>query len=107
MRGHPPIGARSASPDARVRDWSAMEQAAAQADPETMRALVLETSAYAQRFGHIFLVSASGKDATMLLDAVRQRMQNPREVELRVAAEELRKIARLRLEKLLDARAET
>ena len=56
---------------------------------------------YEARFGHVFLISASGRTAADVLDALRQRMLNDPVTEVHVAAEEQRKITRLRLEKLL------
>ena len=55
-----------------------------------------------QRFGYIDMVFATGKSAEEMLTLARERLKNDPDVELRMAAEEQRKIARLRLEKLLD-----
>ncbi|HEV8215093.1 MAG TPA: 2-oxo-4-hydroxy-4-carboxy-5-ureidoimidazoline decarboxylase, partial [Gemmatimonadaceae bacterium] len=57
---------------------------------------------YEERFGFIYIVCAAGRSASELLEFARKRMHNDRDTELRVAAEEQRKITRLRLEKLLD-----
>ena len=56
---------------------------------------------YERRFGHIYIVCATGKSAEEMLAIARTRLANDAEVEVRVAAEEQRKITRLRLEKLL------
>ncbi len=104
---HPAIGERSTSNDARARAWSADEQAGAQrADIDTRRRLARASQEYVQRFGHIHIICASGKDADELLEDLRRRMHNTPDRELQVAAEELRKITRLRLEKLLARSAE-
>jgi OHCU decarboxylase len=66
-----------------------------------LAALVEGNLAYERRFGHVFLISASGRKAEELLAALHDRIDNDPEVELRVAAAEQRKITRLRLEKLL------
>jgi 2-oxo-4-hydroxy-4-carboxy-5-ureidoimidazoline decarboxylase len=58
--------------------------------------------AYEDRFGYVFLVCATGKGLPEILETVRSRLQNAPEDELTVAAGELRRIARLRLEKLLS-----
>jgi 2-oxo-4-hydroxy-4-carboxy-5-ureidoimidazoline decarboxylase len=50
----------------------------------------------------VFLVCATGKGLPEILETVRSRLQNAPEDELTVAAGELRRIARLRLEKLLS-----
>ena len=57
---------------------------------------------YEHRFGYIFIVLASGKSAEEMLALARERLGNDPDLELRTAAEEQRKITRLRLEKLLD-----
>ena len=57
---------------------------------------------YEMRFGFIYIVCATGRSAGELLELARKRMHNDRDTELRVAAEEQRKITRLRLERLLD-----
>ncbi|HEX6625475.1 MAG TPA: 2-oxo-4-hydroxy-4-carboxy-5-ureidoimidazoline decarboxylase, partial [Pyrinomonadaceae bacterium] len=59
--------------------------------------------AYEQRFGFIYIVCATGKSAGEMLSILRARLGHDEARELRVAAEEQRKITRLRLEKLLDA----
>ncbi len=94
---HPRIGERS--PGA---SWSSVEQAGVGgADPGVLAALVEGNLAYERRFGHVFLISASGRKAEELLAALRQRLDNDPETELRVAASEQRKITRLRLDRLL------
>ena len=57
--------------------------------------------AYEERFGHIYIVCATGKSAEEMLAIARDRMNNDRETELRAAAEEQRKIMHMRLAKLL------
>jgi 2-oxo-4-hydroxy-4-carboxy-5-ureidoimidazoline decarboxylase len=49
----------------------------------------------------VFLICATGKSGDEILQSLRQRLANDPETELRVAADEMRKIMRLRLEKLL------
>jgi 2-oxo-4-hydroxy-4-carboxy-5-ureidoimidazoline decarboxylase len=56
---------------------------------------------YEARFGYIFIVCATGKPAGELLAALERRLPNPPGEELGIAAEEQRKITRLRLHKLL------
>jgi 2-oxo-4-hydroxy-4-carboxy-5-ureidoimidazoline decarboxylase len=59
--------------------------------------------AYERRFGFIFLVCAAGKSAGEMLDALNSRLRNSPDEEIRVAAEEQRKITALRLQKLVTA----
>ena len=102
--GHPRIGERksAAARTATEARWSAEEQAAAQhADAAVSAELAAAQRAYEARFGHIFLICATGLSAPEMLAALHARVRNDPQTELRVAAEEQRKITRLRLEKLL------
>lgn len=95
FRAHPRIG------DSAAQEAAAAEQAGARdASSETLIVLAQANRAYEQRFGHIYIVCASGKSAREMLDLCRQRLHNDPETELAVAAEEQRKITRLRMEKL-------
>jgi allantoicase len=104
FRHHPPIGAAQAKgkQSETARRWSASEQSVAQkASPETLAVLTAANQAYQAAFGYVFLISAQGKTSEEILKNLQQRLSNNPEVELRNAAEEQRKITRLRLEKLL------
>jgi len=95
---HPRIGAWEKA----MTDWARGEQAgAAGAADATRAALAQGNRAYEDRFGHVFLISATGKTADELLGALRGRLTNDPATELRVAAEEQAKITRLRLDKLV------
>ena len=98
---HPAIGTKiDLSP------FSREEQAGARgADSETVSELAALNREYADRFGHVFLVCATGKTAAEMLAIGRKRLGNDPETELAIAAEEQRKITRLRLEKLLETEA--
>ena len=97
FRAHPRIGERKAP-----TRWSADEQSGTKgASEETMRKLAEGNRAYEQKFGHIYLVCATGRSADEMLADLNSRMSNDAKSELRVAAEEQRKITRLRLEKLV------
>ena len=101
---HPKIGekesARAQAPTA--RQWSEQEQAGTDAaDEETRRELADGNRRYEQKFGHIYIVCATGKSADEMLSILKERLQNDADKELRVAAEEQRRITHLRLQKLL------
>jgi OHCU decarboxylase len=101
---HPKIGEQKAAAvqSAQARSWSAQEQAGmADAARETRAALVAGNLKYQERFGFIFIVCAAGKTSDELLAMLNERLRNDEGTELRLAAEEQRKITRLRLEKLL------
>lgn len=104
FRSHPRIGERKAEARQTEREarWSAGEQAGmSTAAEETQRALAEGNRRYEERFGHIYIVCASGRSADEMLALLRERLENEPQREISVAAEEQRKITRLRLEKLL------
>ncbi|HEX3555671.1 MAG TPA: 2-oxo-4-hydroxy-4-carboxy-5-ureidoimidazoline decarboxylase [Thermoanaerobaculia bacterium] len=91
---HPRIGEKGSR-------WSEAEQAGARgADAQTLAALITANRDYESRFDHIFIVCATGRTAAEMLGLLRARLGNDPETELRIAAEEQRKITNLRLEKL-------
>jgi OHCU decarboxylase len=104
FRAHPKIGEQkaAATQSQQARSWSVQEQSSvAEATDETRIALAEGNREYEERFGFIYIVCATGKTSAEMLTILRQRLRNEPETELRVAAEEQRKITRLRLEKLL------
>lgn len=101
---HPRIGERKAKAkqSAKSRNWSAKEQSGMDRAPAgTLAELAQSNRDYEARFGFIFILCASGKTPEQILQALRQRLGNQRETEIRIAAEEQRKITQLRLERLL------
>ncbi len=104
LSAHPRIGERAAG-DSTEAAWSRREQSAAagSADDATRAALVAANQAYEERFGHVFLIFASGRSQAEILAAARERLGNDEAAERPVVAEQLRRIALLRLERWLDA----
>jgi len=104
FRAHPKIGEQkaAATQSAEAQKWSAQEQSGvAQASAETIDELAERNREYEDRFGFIFIVCASGKSSEEMLEIVNSRLGNEAAAELLNAAEEQRKITRLRLQKLL------
>ena len=100
LAGHPRIGGR---PAASVR-WSGQEQAGvATADAELMAALAAGNADYERRFGHIYLVCATGRTGQELLELLRERLANDPAQEWSVVGGELAKINRIRLRQLVGA----
>jgi 2-oxo-4-hydroxy-4-carboxy-5-ureidoimidazoline decarboxylase len=94
---HPRIGERASSA------FSQQEQARAlTAGDQVRQALAQGNAEYEQRFGFIFLVSASGRSSEEILEILRRRMSNDRGTEIRNAVGEQMKITRLRLQKLVQ-----
>ncbi len=84
--------------------WSEQEQQGMQgASEDVVQALADGNREYEARFGFIFLICATGKSAREMLEQLRERMNNPPALELRIAAGEQAQITRLRLEKLLNS----
>ena len=104
---HPKIGA--ANPGAAgPRDWAAPDQSGiAVAAHDTLRRLAAANRDYEARFGYIFIVCATGKTAAEMLGLLEVRVRHDAGEELRIAAEEQRKITRLRLSKLLEEEPDT
>jgi 2-oxo-4-hydroxy-4-carboxy-5-ureidoimidazoline decarboxylase len=97
LDGHPRIGAKADNPA------SAREQArVADAEDAVKAELAARNQEYENRFGYVYLVCASGRSADELLSILKDRLDNDPETERRVMRNELSKINRLRLERLLS-----
>jgi OHCU decarboxylase len=94
MQAHPRIGERGGA------DSTREQSRAMQAPAETLAELASENRRYEERFGHVFLIAASGRSADQILAELRRRMNNDAAAELEEAKRELRRIVRLRLERL-------
>jgi OHCU decarboxylase len=104
---HPRIGDRAALKARAERDRAGAERerseqaGTATADEATLAAFAAGNELYEERFGHVFLICASGRSASEMLAALRLRLSHDAATELAIAAEEQRKITVLRLERLL------
>ncbi len=102
---HPRIGERMAplAASAQSATWSAEEQRdVTTAEGAIQSALAEANQEYERRFGRVFIVCATGKSASEMLDILHRRLGNDDATELRTAAEEQRKITNLRLKKWLQ-----
>jgi OHCU decarboxylase len=100
---HPRIGEREVpAVGAATSDWAEQEQSATRdAAPGTLTRLAAANRLYEEKFGYQFIVCATGKSAAEMLGLLEQRLPNSPELELVAAADEQRKITRLRLHKLI------
>jgi len=101
---HPRIGERKAPQVASAQSaaWSAQEQRnVADAGKSVQLALAEANQEYERRFDRVFIVCATGKSVSEILEILRRRLQNDDSTELREAAEEQRKITNIRLKKWL------
>jgi len=98
LDGHPRIGEQGGA----SAEFSRQEQAGMSGAAEDVRAAIAAGNrAYEDRFGHVFLISAAGRAPAEILAELERRLHNPPDLELRVAAEEHRRITRMRLAALL------
>jgi 2-oxo-4-hydroxy-4-carboxy-5-ureidoimidazoline decarboxylase len=94
MAGHPRIGDRAAG-------QSAAEQSGV--GDSARAALAAGNRDYEERFGHVFLICATGLSGEEMLTALRERLSNDPDAERKVATTELGKITVLRARKALGA----
>jgi 2-oxo-4-hydroxy-4-carboxy-5-ureidoimidazoline decarboxylase len=104
FRSHPRIGesrSRSSS-SSNSSDWAMQEQKkVAEAADAVKSALADGNREYEDKFGHIFIVCATGKTAAEMLEILKGRLNNDEETELHQAAEQQRQITQIRLKKWL------
>jgi 2-oxo-4-hydroxy-4-carboxy-5-ureidoimidazoline decarboxylase len=87
--------------------WSGQEQAGVRAaDQGTVRALAAGNQVYEERFGHIYLVCATGRSGRELLTLLGERLGHDPGTEWEVVRRELGKINQIRLRKLLEGPGE-
>jgi 2-oxo-4-hydroxy-4-carboxy-5-ureidoimidazoline decarboxylase len=83
--------------------WASKEQSGVTAAPdEILNSLAKGNDDYEKKFGHIFIVCATGKSAGEMLEILQSRLPNNAEEEIQAAADEQLKITKLRLEKLFE-----
>lgn len=102
LQAHPRIGDRPQGAGTEAA-WSRREQSGVGEDPEIREALAEGNREYEQRFGRVFLICATGLSADEMLTSLRRRLTHDDATEVAVVREELRKIALLRLAKVVDA----
>ncbi|MFJ4621935.1 2-oxo-4-hydroxy-4-carboxy-5-ureidoimidazoline decarboxylase [Streptomyces sp. NPDC088812] len=101
MAGHPPIGRPKPGDPASAREQRGMAGAS-----DELKAEMLELNlAYQERFGHVFLICATGRTGEQMRDAVKERIGNAPEQEREIVRTELGKINRIRLARLVEEEA--
>ncbi|MFD7290474.1 2-oxo-4-hydroxy-4-carboxy-5-ureidoimidazoline decarboxylase [Streptomyces sp. NPDC059863] len=97
LAGHPPIGRPKPGDPASAREQRGMAGAS-----EELKAEMLELNlAYQERFGHVFLICATGATGERMRDALKSRMGHTPERERAIVRTELGKINRIRLTRLV------
>jgi 2-oxo-4-hydroxy-4-carboxy-5-ureidoimidazoline decarboxylase len=102
LQAHPRIGDRPQGAGTEA-NWSRNEQSGVGADPAVRQELAEGNRQYEDRFGRVFLICATGLSAAQMLDSLRTRLTHDDATEAAVVHEELRKIALLRLSKVVEA----
>ncbi|GAA4763589.1 2-oxo-4-hydroxy-4-carboxy-5-ureidoimidazoline decarboxylase [Streptomyces sanyensis] len=98
MAGHPPIGRPRPGDPTSSREQRGMAGAS-----EELKAEMLELNlAYQERFGHVFLICATGRTGEQMRDAARERIGNTPEQERETVRTELGRINRIRLARLVE-----
>ena len=97
MAGHARIGRPKAGDATSEREQAGVNGA----DNAVLDALQQTNAAYEARFGHVFLICATGRTADTMLAALRGRIGNDPGTELEIVRGELRKINDIRLDRLL------
>ena len=98
---HPRIGERARGEHAEAA-MSRTEQAGVDpSDAAIATALAEGNRAYEEKFGHVFLIRAAGRDATEILSELERRLSNDEGTERAETLGALRQIALLRLEQVV------
>ncbi|WP_330460582.1 2-oxo-4-hydroxy-4-carboxy-5-ureidoimidazoline decarboxylase [Streptomyces sp. NBC_00820] len=98
LAAHPPIGRPKPGDPASTREQHGMAGAS-----ETLKAEMLALNlTYQDRFGHVFLICATGRTGEQMRDALKERLGNTPEREWETVRTELGRINRIRLARLVE-----
>ncbi len=101
MAYHPPIGRPKPGDPTSAREQRGMAGAS-----EDLRAEMLDLNlSYQEKFGHVFLICATGRTGEQMRDAVKERIGNAPEREREIVRTELGKINRIRLARIVEEEA--
>ncbi|MFJ8440473.1 2-oxo-4-hydroxy-4-carboxy-5-ureidoimidazoline decarboxylase [Kitasatospora griseola] len=101
LAGHARIGTPRAGDAASEREQAGIRGV----EPSVLDELAAANAAYEAKFGHLFLIRATGRTAADLLAALRERLPHDAATEAETVREELRRINELRLDRLLATSA--
>ena len=108
LAGHPRIGERtdsaSSTPASSATASSTTEQTlVSTASEQVLAQLRIKNAEYEDKFSHVYLVRASGRSGSELLNILLERLENDPVTERSVLRTELAAINRIRLTRLIDA----
>ncbi|WP_354643261.1 2-oxo-4-hydroxy-4-carboxy-5-ureidoimidazoline decarboxylase [Kitasatospora camelliae] len=98
MAGHARIGKPKTGDATSEREQSGIKGV----DPMLLDELHEANAAYEAKFGHVFLICATGRTAETMLASLRERYRNDAATEAEIVRGELRKINDIRINRLLD-----
>ncbi len=98
---HPRIGERSTA-GRQEASYSAVEQSGVGTAAHTVAGLRDANARYEDRFDRVFLIRAAGRDGAEIQAELERRLENSDEAERREVVSELRQIALLRLEQVVQ-----
>ena len=99
MAGHARIGAPKDGDATSQREQAGVHGA----DRALLDDLRSANASYEEKFGHVFLICATGRTAESMLAALRERHRNDPDTEREVVRGELGKINDIRIDRLLSA----
>ena len=97
MAGHARIGSPEPGDATSEREQAGVHGA----DTALLNGLRAANAAYEARFGHVFLICATGRSAAAMLAALRERLPNDAATEAEIVRGELRRINDIRINRLL------
>jgi len=99
---HPRIGQRPRDNGAEATLARSEQSGVDPADAAIAAALAMGNRAYEERFGRVFLIRAAGRSGAEMLAILQERLRNNVADEALATAEQLREIALLRLEGIVN-----
>ena len=104
IKAHPDLAGKAAL-SGELTDESSSEQAGAgldQLNAEEYQTFHSLNDAYQSKFGFPFIIAVKGQDRHSILDAFRKRLENDSEAEKQTALKQIYRIAKFRLEDLVE-----
>jgi 2-oxo-4-hydroxy-4-carboxy-5-ureidoimidazoline decarboxylase len=100
---HPKIGEAPADLHAATSDWAKKEQSnVGHAGKNILDKLSTANKDYENKFGYVYIVSATGKNAVEILSNLQERLKNEPEKEMHISSAEQNKITHIRIDKLIS-----
>ncbi|MDA3920507.1 MAG: 2-oxo-4-hydroxy-4-carboxy-5-ureidoimidazoline decarboxylase [Salinisphaera sp.] len=100
---HPRIGERAAGSGAEAKMSAAEQAGLGDSSAALEQALAAGNADYERRFDRVFLIRAAGRSRIEILSELERRLAHSDEQELPIVADELRQIALLRLQGVIES----